>query len=189
MCSSLLELAPGSRDLSQTMSKFKIHYFHPKWSKLPFWVKTVVIFWVAQLVTTLNFFLSLRSAWSNSQVKKCTWHVDLLSRSPELPVKNYRNSQDSAISSSTGCPGSAESGRRHSRRQSDILAKRQEDNSRGVQGYLNHIPLLGVRGKLCPPYRTAWLHLVRTYHWGTMIIFTILLKNKYLHCAWFCTSL
>jgi len=48
----------------------------------------------------------------------------LYSRSPELLVKNYRNSQDSAISSSTGCPASAESGRRHSRRQSDILAKR-----------------------------------------------------------------
>ena len=84
-------------------------------------------------------------------MKKFTWHVDLLSRSPELPVKNYRNSQDSAISSSTGCPASAESGRRHSRRQSDILAKRQEDNSRGVQGYLNPIPIWGVGGDYVHP--------------------------------------
>ena len=34
MCSSLLDLVPGSRDLSQTMSRFTIHYFSLKMVKI-----------------------------------------------------------------------------------------------------------------------------------------------------------
>ena len=41
------------------------HLLHPKWLKLSFWVKIVVILSVAQLVTTVTFF----SAWDKLRVK------------------------------------------------------------------------------------------------------------------------
>ena len=43
----------------------KWHIFHSKWWKLSFWVKTVFILSVAQLVPTVIFF----SAWVKSYVK------------------------------------------------------------------------------------------------------------------------
>jgi hypothetical protein len=65
MLSKILQLTVGSRNSSQAEKKKllllqaeQIHIIHSNgsgWKKLSFWVKIIVIFWVAQLVTTVIF--------------------------------------------------------------------------------------------------------------------------------------